>query len=98
MEVLPHDSTATSRIPRQSADPPQPPQLTACPNRRATAVSMAAVHHASPRPAARLGPDRKDWCQMATRKARLRVAGVAFLLAMCLVPPHTVETLRMASA
>ena len=34
---------------------------------------------------------------MTTRKARLRVVGVAFLLAMCLVPPHGVETLMMTS-
>ena len=34
---------------------------------------------------------------MATRKARLRVVGVAFLLAMCLVPPHAVETLSTIS-
>ena len=34
---------------------------------------------------------------MTTRKARLRVVGVAFLLAMGLVPPHGVETLMMTS-
>src|SRR5687767_6246877 len=40
---------------------------------------------------------RQGRCQMTIHKARFHVLGVAFLLAMCLVPPRGVETRMMTS-